>query len=298
MRIFLSGLESAASQPIIKKYEQTGKRIAFGLMSYYYIQHNSDGYELFKRVMNVCDYVLIDSGAHTFQLKDTGTNYEEYTQQYANFIRKVDCDKILGFFEMDVDKEIGYKRVYAMRKQLEKASPKIIPVWHKGRGIEEFKRMCKETPSEIVAITGFRNEDIKDNQYGAFVKYAWSQGKKIHCLGMTRTKVLNSFPFDFVDSSTWLQKGNYGLIGHFKKGKMPFTTTKKLYKSGDLHLYNFIEYQKMVKYYNRKWHKVNHDLYHFKQAVRNFPQTLKLGVITCKIQKAMKQLRNMQRLAF
>lgn len=294
----MSGLENGGGRCVIDHFEKEEKRIAFGLVSYYYIQKHSDGFKQFKRVEALCDYILVDSGAHTFQLKDTGTNYEEYTQQYADFIRKVDCDKILGFFEMDVDKEIGYKRVYAMRKQLEKASPKIIPVWHKGRGIEEFKRMCKETPSEIVAITGFRNEDIKDNQYGAFVKYAWSQGKKIHCLGMTRKKVLDKVPFDFVDSSSWVQTGKYGGLAKFSNGSLKKIITKRLYTSAQLHVFNFIEYQKMVKYYNRKWHKVNHDLYHFKQAVRNFPQTLKLGEITCKIQKAMKQLRNMQRLAF
>ena len=42
---------------------------------------------------------------------------------------------------MDVDNIIGYEKVLELRKILLEATDKIIPVWHKNRGIDEFKKM-------------------------------------------------------------------------------------------------------------------------------------------------------------
>ena len=48
-------------------------------------------------------------------------------------------------------------------------SDKIIPVWHRNRGIEDFRRMCEKYSGKIVAITGFKN-DICENQFLMFLK--------------------------------------------------------------------------------------------------------------------------------
>ena len=85
--------------------------------------------------------------------------WEDYTREYADWIRANDQPKINGYFEMDVDNVIGYEKVLELREILLKATDKIIPVWHKNRGLEEFKRMCREYSGRIIAITGFRNED-------------------------------------------------------------------------------------------------------------------------------------------
>lgn len=129
----------------------------YNLMSYYYIPKNP------KRAQGIIaqsERIMIDSGAHTFQKGKTKLNWEEYTESYARFIRENDCDKIVGYFEMDVDKVIGLERVIKLRRRLEQETDKIIPVWHKGRGIENFYRMCEEYSGRVVAITGFKNEDI------------------------------------------------------------------------------------------------------------------------------------------
>lgn len=154
---------------------------------------------------------------------------------------------------MDVDNIIGYDKVLELRKILENVSDKIIPVWHKNRGIEEFKKMCYDYQNKIIAITGFKNEDIKDEQYLMFLKYAKIYNCKVHCLGMTRLKILNKVPFDFVDSSTWKQAGNYGEYRKFIKGKIIINKVKGKYKTTELDKMNFEEFKKMQQYYKIKW---------------------------------------------
>lgn len=206
MKIFLSALEASG------EFEEIDKRIPeyfFNLMSYYYIQKNE---KVFNRILDKSKEVMIDSGAHTFQ-KGKKLNWEQYTKNYAEWIQKNDTEKILGYFEMDIDPAgYSYDFVKELRAILLEKSDKIIPVWHKNRGIEDFKDMCKNPihRERIVAITGFKNEDIKDEDYIKFLTYAKKHNCKVHCLGMTREKILEKVPFDFVDSSAWKQSAIFG----------------------------------------------------------------------------------------
>ena len=274
MKVFLSGFDTSVDN-VLRTVETSNTQIPFALASFYHIQKS--GYKNFKTTLEHCDEMLIDSGAHSFQ-KGKKVPWEEYTDKYAQFIKEHDCDKILGYFEMDVDNQIGYERVLQLRKKLLAVTDKIIPVWHKNRGIDEFKKMCHETKGNIVAVTGFKNEDIIDKQYGAFVKYAWSCGKKIHCLGMTRTKVLNKIPFDYVDSSSWKQKAVYGGMVQWdnkRKKLVDIDVPKRTLKTNDMFYNNLKAYIEFAKYYNIKWHKVNNDL-HFRIGVRKILHKLKL----------------------
>lgn len=190
-------------------------------MSFYYIQKNT---RIAEEICERSELVMIDSGAHSFQ-KGAKVDWLEYTKEYAEFIKKFDNPKVVGYFEMDVDNIIGYEKVLQLRKILEAASDKIIPVWHKNRGIADFKEMCQKYSGKIIAITGFKNEDIRDNQYGMFLKYAKSHGCRVHCLGMTRRPILDRVPFDFVDSSSWKQGALYGRIGQSSR-KVSRTMTR------------------------------------------------------------------------
>ena len=109
-------------------------------------------------------------------------------------------------------KKIGYEKVLELRGILESVTDKIIPVWHKNRGVEDFVQMCKKYSGKIVAITGFRNEDIKDEQYIKFLKVAKKYNCKVHYLGMTRKSILDKVPFDYTDSSSWSMQGAFGKV--------------------------------------------------------------------------------------
>lgn len=217
MKIFLSAVEGSAPRGGLEKLIKDGYRFKYNLMSFYYIRNKN--YDFAETMRDNSELIMIDSGAHSFQ-KGKQVDWEEYTKEYAKFIKEFDRPNVVGYFEMDVDNIIGYDKVLELRKILESVSNKIIPVWHKNRGIEQFKKMCQEYQNKVIAITGFKNEDIQDHQYLMFLKYAKKYNCKVHCLGMTRKKVLDKVPFDYVDSSSWLQQVVYGksaMEGNYQK---------------------------------------------------------------------------------
>ena len=137
MKIFLSGIEGGDSIPVITDMLNEGIKLKYNLTSFYYISNSN--YDYVKRVRDNSELILVDSGAHSFQ-KGKKVDWDKYTKDYAEFIKKFDRPNVLGYFEMDVDNIIGYEKVLELRKVLESVSDKIIPVWHKNRGINEFKK--------------------------------------------------------------------------------------------------------------------------------------------------------------
>lgn len=256
MKIFLSALENGSTcydsgKPLAHYFVESGIPMKWNLMSYYYVKGQP---ELAEYIRDHSELVMIDSGAHSFQ-KGKKVDWVEYTKQYAEFIRKYDRPNVVGYFEMDVDGVIGYEKVLQLRKILESASDKIIPVWHDSRGIEEFKKMCRDYAGKVIAFSGIRGE-IKDHQYLMFLKYAKKYGCKVHCLGMTRKKILDVVPFDYTDSSSWKQSGIYGRIdGRKQKVTREFSKVKRevVFKQ------NYLKGMEMQKHYHEKWRGVCKD---------------------------------------
>lgn len=256
MKIFLSALENGSTcydtgKPLAHYFVESGIKMKWNLMSYYYVKGN---HKLAEYIRNHSEEILIDSGAHSFQ-KGKKVDWVQYTKDYAEFIKKFDRPNVVGYFEMDVDNILGYERVKELRRILESVSDKIIPVWHKNRGIQEYKDMCKQYAGKVVAITGFKNEDIQDHQYLMFLKYAKKYGCKVHCLGMTRKKILDVVPFDYVDSSSWKQSGIYGRIDGKGKVTREFSKVKRevVFKE------NYLVGMDMQNHYYKKWRQTCKD---------------------------------------
>lgn len=144
MKIFLSALETKKDLPrfIVEK----GVRMKYNLMSYYAIQKKS-GEGAAEYIRDHSEEVMVDSGAHSFQ-KGVKVDWDGYTERYAEFIRRFDRPNVVGFFEMDVDNVIGYAKVLELRSVLLAASDKIIPVWHCGRGVADFKGDVQTLPGQ------------------------------------------------------------------------------------------------------------------------------------------------------
>ncbi len=259
MKIFLSALENAQSSKaeggkskyIAELLVKDGVKMRWNLCSYYYIK---DRLPLAEFIRDNSEEMLIDSGAHSFQFGKK-VDFLEYTKQYAEFIKKFDRPNVIGYFEMDVDNVIGYDKVLELRKILEQVTDKIIPVWHRNRGIEDFKKMCQQYAGKIVAITGFANKEIRDEQYIMFLKYAKKYNCKVHCLGMTRKKILDKVPFDYVDSSSWVQDSIFGRIKDKGKVTRDFSKTSR----GVIFKENYLAGKKMQEHYYQKWRKVCKD---------------------------------------
>lgn len=259
MKIFLSALECApkcnqaeGGKEIAEMLIENGIKMHWNLMSYFYIQGSKK--KLATLIRDNSEQVLIDSGAHSFQFGKK-VEWIKYTEQYAEWITKFDRDNILGYFEMDIENLVGYAKVLELRKILESATNKIIPVWHPLRGIKDYEKTCEAYAGKVIAIGGFKGTDIKDSQYLSFLKVAKKYGCKVHCLGMTRCEVLDKVPFDFTDSSSWSATARFGKIGHgkFLRGKVTREFSKN--HRGVVFMENYKDGIKMQEYYHRKCQK-------------------------------------------
>lgn len=245
MKIFLSAIETNEKVP------KNISKMKYNLMSYYYIKNKI---ELANYIRDKSEEILIDSGAHSFQFGKK-VDWIEYTKQYAEFIKQFDRPNVVGYFEMDIENIIGYDKVLELRKILEAVSDKIIPVWHPDRGIKDYLEMCKKYHDKVIAIGGFRGTDIKDEQFIMFLKTAKKYNCKVHCLGMTRKKVLDKVPFDYVDSSSWKQHAIYGRITNKGKVSKQYSKTNTL----QVMVENYKEGIKMQEHYYNKWKKICKD---------------------------------------
>ena len=175
---------------------------------------------------------------------------DSYIDKYIKFIINY---KIKHYFEIDVDNIFGLDRVEFWRNKMESAiGYQCIPVWHKGRGVEYWKRMCKKY--SYIAIGGLVFH-VKKQEYELIrrlVEYAYYRGVKVHGLGFTKTRELKNYKFYSVDSASWVVSATRGQQIHFFKNG--YIKTRQLEKKGHkvdlpkLVAHNMIEWTKFQKY--------------------------------------------------
>ena len=215
------------------------------LESFYYADDDTE------RLLPLFGDFLLDSGAFTFMMNATKkVEWEEYIERYADFINR---NNIKKFFELDIDSVVGYEKVKEYRRRLENLTNRqSIPVWHKSRGIDEFKRMCDEY--SYAAVGGIVAGEIKSTQYGAFpsmIAEAHRRNCKLHGLGFTSLAWLEKCHFDSVDSTAWTTGNRFGFVYRFdgktmKKHDAP--KGKRLADGRKIALNNYTEWIKFQKY--------------------------------------------------
>ncbi len=207
MRLYLAGLDK--SENIINLYNDTLRLTSFYNCTDKYIQ------KLIRIIGR--ENILLDSGAFTFRMHGLkGEDIDTYTKRYIDFINKYD---IKYFFEMDIDmcaEELV--KVKQLRKRIEdETGKKCIPVWHKTRGIEEWKEIVDNY--NYIAIGGITS--ALDKEYTSIIKrmvgYANKHKVKVHGLGYSRADVL-TFGFYSADATTWIG-GQFGHIYYFDNDK-------------------------------------------------------------------------------
>ena len=201
-----------------------------------------------------CKFFLLDSGAFSMFLKGhklTEDDWNNYVTRYINFINKYD---IKYFFELDIDRIVGIKKVEEIRERIERETgKKCIPVWHKERGWEYFKKMCEDY--DYVAIGGIaRNPNGKqiEKLFPYFINYAHKKGCKIHGLGYTNIKGLKKYHFDSVDSTAWSSGWRFGMFYKFNGKGFDKVSNKegriKKSRAYEVDTINYINWVKFQKY--------------------------------------------------
>lgn len=207
--------------------------------------------EFEKGILSNYDNFLLDSGAFTYlnKNKNKKVDWENYVKTYGEFIK---TKNIKCFFELDIDPIVGLKEVERLRDVLENtAERKCIPVWHKSRGLEYWKKMVKEY--NYVAIGGIVTQEIKRTQYDIFLhllKIAKENNCKVHGLGFTNLKGMEKYKFYSVDSTSWLSGNKFGSVYLFD-GKTMQKQNKVIgqrVKTQEVAIHNFKEWVKFSKY--------------------------------------------------
>lgn len=215
------------------------------LESYYYIRAQEWMYPLLKTFKSF----MLDSGAFTYIESGETTDWEKYVDEYADFVKEQDIEL---FFELDVDSLIGLERVESLRARLEKrAGRKCIPVWHRSRGWDYWKKMCRT--HKYIAIGGIVSKEISSADFPIFtrmLKYAHERGVKVHGLGFTNYRGMLKYKFDSVDSTAWLYGNRGGFLYRFNgrgldKIQAPKGVRLKPIESA---IHNFTEWVKFAKY--------------------------------------------------
>ena len=250
IKLYLSGMEGD-TPAVLEGCRRThgSKPFLWNLCSYYYIGKNPNTAELIR---DNSESVMIDSGAFTFMGGKAHPNLNQYVDDYCKFIQEFDRPNVVGYFEMDLDKQIGYDKVREYRARIEDVTSKVIPVWHDSLGTKEFINLCSQSKSGIVGITGCHDE-IRDGDYVRFLRTAHDHGCKLHCLGMTNKKLLDTVPFDTVDSALHTVFGKVG--GRKRKINQDYARINR----GEVFAESYREAMKMQRYYYEKWRKICRD---------------------------------------
>lgn len=243
MRVMLAGSESRSDK--LAEQKKKKKLKPFILDSFFNVSPATEKY-----VPCYGDYML-DSGAFTMLSGNAGkVDLPTYIDRYIAYINKW---RVKKYFELDIEKLIGLPEVERIRRYLfEKTGVMPIPVWHKGRGLENFKQMCRDY--DYVAIGGYVSGEytLKEITKGfpALIRYAHQHKAKIHGLGFTRLKLLPVCHFDSVDSTAWVSGNRFGHVYKFngrtmtKIDRPPGTRVK----NKKVAINNFIEWWKFQRY--------------------------------------------------
>lgn len=243
MKLCLAGTSGVyeGTRPILKD-------IPYLLESFYYFR------DFQKPLIKQADLFLLDSGAFTFMNTVKGNvNWNEYIDKYIAFIKE---NGVQHYFELDIDTIVGYDEVKRIRAKIERETGvRSIPVWHKSRGIEEFKRLVSEY--EYIAIGGFAMKHIKRSEYPIIkrmIQYAYDKGVKVHGLGFT-PKEVTQYKFYSVDSTTWISCRRFGSFFKFDNGTVRMVTPKnhgtKRDKQREIEIITVKEWIKYQRYLNK-----------------------------------------------
>lgn len=200
-------------------YYQEGVK-TYVLDSFYYHEPEFDKYTHLTK-----DFIL-DSGAFSFMNGQDKPDFLSYTDLYIDYIN---TQKIEKFMELDIDciKSLDY--VEMLRKRIEsRTGRQTIPVWHKSRGLDYFKGLCRDY--EYVAIGGLVTKEIKPKQTDKLkllIDYAHSQGTKIHGLGFAIIRKLSYLHWDSIDTTYWQSGGRYGQLHFFDREKGQIKQARK-----------------------------------------------------------------------
>lgn len=161
---------------------------------------------------------MMDSGAFSAYSQKCPISVEEYAEFIIKHESKLDCYINLDAIPADQSDDAIKKAVdetFENQQYMEKRGLKPIPVFHSGEPWDALKHYVDNY--ERLALGGM----VKSSDQGPYLETAWNtyltdkEGKatrKVHGFGMTTLSRLVKYPWDTVDSTTWLTQAKIGIV--------------------------------------------------------------------------------------
>jgi len=250
MKFLVAGWETERDSPeLVAEY-----KVPYLLASFLYLRNNP---ELLQRVAPFKRFLMLDSGAHTYQKPSKETDWDRYVWEYAKFVSMY-SNLIDEYVELDIENKVGLEQVEKWREFLVRKTGRVpVVVWHKERGKEYWLYMVRKYPyvgfSGYVSLT--EKPEIPEKNFAWFITRAHEHGAKVHGFGLSRLPILLKYPFDSVDSTSWKQMAVNGTRIYFRNGKIirvrENARTRERYRKR-LRL-NMLEALKMQQYLEEYW---------------------------------------------
>lgn len=185
--------------------------VEYGLASYYNISDPD--------TLKLTPNVMLDSGAHSIH-EGERVDIIEFCKEYIQFV-KDNWEEIDHYVELDVEVEYGMEKTLECRRMMEEELPEPpLVVWHRERGVEGWKKMCKNY--DYVGFSGFvtkgGDKEVPDRLIPWFLEYAREHDTKVHGFGLTQIDKLKRYDFYSADSTTYLNAMKFGEYHEFKRG--------------------------------------------------------------------------------
>lgn len=186
------------------------------------------------------DKVFLDSGAFSFFTKGEHIDIDKYIEfVYKNRDIILDVDNI-GLYSV-LDDVRSAKNTYENQVYMEQNGLKPLPCFHYGEDVSMLKKYIDNY--EYITLGGMVPISTKQLYYwldDIWNKYLTKEDKtariKVHGFGLTTFELMEPYPWFSVDSSTWVQNANFGMITSHKYGTLNISAKSPARKDRGRHL--------------------------------------------------------------
>lgn len=173
------------------------------------------------------DKIFVDSGGYTARIRGKKIDVEEYAGFLEGHKDFIDVAANLDTSNVE-ETQRNYKYLKNMCPDV-----KILPVYHLSDWMNpKYRYLLEEFMAEVdyIALGGMAGVPVSEETLQKFLNYCFAKTTnkwKLHGFGMTGKKILQTYPFYSVDSTSWQAGMRFGVTKSQKTGKTMNFKTKE-----------------------------------------------------------------------
>lgn len=173
-----------------------------------------------KKICEIGEHVIMDSGLFTLMFGSKAGKYDEYfLEKWMDALARTVLESNLNCtcVEVDCQKVLGVEQAWRFREKLKRMLPnnRIINVFHFDDGRKGLDKLIEYTDYIALSVPEFRILKRGNHKEEVYKMASYVKNKKpeidIHLLGCTENEILKNCKFCTTsDSTSWLSINRYG----------------------------------------------------------------------------------------